>query len=521
MEFVLENKNKNTGLGKDFAAVMNPRRIFAPRSILVAAIIMSLFSSFFLASAERMEFVPASVTEEKAAQADSEEAPDQVRGDSEKNKVPDELVERDRKFLNGIKSELSLAQKEREGLEDNIKEIEERIEILSNQSLSLRRQLALIGEQIAHTELMIANVQQQVSAKEAEIAVLEDEIEVRELEMKELKQVLAEYLQAMYMQRNEYIDFSEEELDKTLKLLFAGESVSDVLQSNFYYAFLEEKGNEVLEKLMIVRGILNVKRGDLEAKQEKLQLLRYQLKEDQERYRVQKAAKEQILVDTHGKEAIYQELVAQSRAQQEAVQQEILALRDNVTMVEKNMEKYGDYFDVEHYRKLVNREVGDLTSLEALNGEVDFKWPVPPVLGISAYFRDPSYVGVFGVRHNAIDVPVGQGSPVRSIEDGVIYKARDNGYGYSYIVVAHRSGYMSLYGHISKIGVEVGEKVHKGQIIGLSGGAPGTRGAGYMTTGAHLHLEVFHGGKHIDPLSVLPLGSLPLSAVPEKYLDRL
>jgi murein DD-endopeptidase MepM/ murein hydrolase activator NlpD len=76
--------------------------------------------------------------------------------------------------------------------------------------------------------------------------------------------------------------------------------------------------------------------------------------------------------------------------------------------------------------------------------------------------------------------------------------------GYSYILIVHRDGYATLYGHLSSFLVATGDQVKKGQVIGLSGATPGTHGAGPMTTGPHLHFEVIKNGKHIDPLSVLP-----------------
>lgn len=132
-----------------------------------------------------------------------------------------------------------------------------------------------------------------------------------------------------------------------------------------------------------------------------------------------------------------------------------------------------------------------------------FFWPVSGI--ITAGFFDASYEVVFGVPHRAIDIAVPQATPVRSISDGVVYAFKDGGLtGYSYVLVGHRNGYASLYGHVSTSFVKKGDIVSAGQLIALSGGRPGTHGAGYMTTGAHLHLEVTKDGAHVDPQSVLP-----------------
>jgi murein DD-endopeptidase MepM/ murein hydrolase activator NlpD len=52
--------------------------------------------------------------------------------------------------------------------------------------------------------------------------------------------------------------------------------------------------------------------------------------------------------------------------------------------------------------------------------------------------------------------------------------------------------------------VPPGTLVKKGDIIARSGGTPGTWGAGQMTTGAHLHFEMFKDGQHINPRRLLP-----------------
>ncbi len=113
-------------------------------------------------------------------------------------------------------------------------------------------------------------------------------------------------------------------------------------------------------------------------------------------------------------------------------------------------------------------------------------------------------------------------TPVRAAADGVVYKQRgkgSDGIDYHYILIAHHDEVMTLYGHMFEILVDAGEEVRRGQIIGLSGGAPGTTGAGPLTTGPHLHFEVFEDGRHVDPMLYLDLDAVDEKYVPDRYLD--
>jgi murein DD-endopeptidase MepM/ murein hydrolase activator NlpD len=134
--------------------------------------------------------------------------------------------------------------------------------------------------------------------------------------------------------------------------------------------------------------------------------------------------------------------------------------------------------------------------------EDEFIWPAKA--RITAGFLESSYLKFFGIPHKGIDIAVPQGTRIKVAADGIVYLARDAGMGYSYVLVIHRNGYATLYGHLSRIDVKSGDSLDAGQIIGLSGATPGTPGAGLVTTGAHLHFEVTKDGKHIDPHTLLP-----------------
>ena len=134
---------------------------------------------------------------------------------------------------------------------------------------------------------------------------------------------------------------------------------------------------------------------------------------------------------------------------------------------------------------------------------MQFRWPVYG--SVSAGFRNEAYEAYFGVPHHGLDIVVAQSTPVAAAADGVVFLVRDGGdTGYTYVLIGHRGGYATLYGHLSAVQVAAGQDVDAGQIIGLSGGEPGTRGSGPMTTGAHLHFELINMAVNIDPAKVLP-----------------
>jgi murein DD-endopeptidase MepM/ murein hydrolase activator NlpD len=161
----------------------------------------------------------------------------------------------------------------------------------------------------------------------------------------------------------------------------------------------------------------------------------------------------------------------------------------------------------ERFRETLNEmwEAEGLSASLALGTPeyVRVRWPVEPTEGLSATFLDPAYERRFGIPHHAVDIPVEQGSAVRAAADGIVSKVVDNGLGYNYILVRH-DDFATLYGHVNSSLVREGDEVWQGDTIALSGGRPGTPGAGALTTGPHVHFEVIVEGERIDPLRVLP-----------------
>ena len=100
-------------------------------------------------------------------------------------------------------------------------------------------------------------------------------------------------------------------------------------------------------------------------------------------------------------------------------------------------------------------------------------------------------------HHDGIDLVAPIGTPIRTIASGrVVFADPLGGYG-NLVVIEHKPGLTSHYGHCESIRVEPGQMVSSGQIISNLGNTG-------RTTGPHLHFEIRMNGKPIDPLTVIP-----------------
>lgn len=96
--------------------------------------------------------------------------------------------------------------------------------------------------------------------------------------------------------------------------------------------------------------------------------------------------------------------------------------------------------------------------------------------------------------HSGIDLAAPAGSPVASPASGVVSFANWSG-GYGLLVtVEHGNGVQTRFAHLSRLMVAPGQRVVRGQLLGLVGSTG-------RSTGAHLHYEMRQNGRAVDPLS--------------------
>lgn len=221
------------------------------------------------------------------------------------------------------------------------------------------------------------------------------------------------------------------------------------------------------------------------------------------------AQRDEVLQEYHASESRFEAAVAlveRSETQLQEIKAIMADVHAQVLRMQGELARIDARLKAKAERALIEKGLLDPKEAGANDGmkiRPAFSWPVYG--RVSAGFHNESYKKHFGVPHYGADIVVGQDTPVASAADGVVFLVRDGGKtGYSYILIGHRGGYATLYGHVSQALVAAGEEVTAGQAIALSGGTPGTYGAGPMTTGPHLHFEVIQAGVNVDPMSVLP-----------------
>lgn len=153
-------------------------------------------------------------------------------------------------------------------------------------------------------------------------------------------------------------------------------------------------------------------------------------------------------------------------------------------------EKYG-----EHLLSLTDQYLDVLKSLplgRPVPGEISSRYGsrIDPLVNESAF-------------HPGLDFRGRAGDKIKATADAVVKKVcYDEDYG-RHVILSHGNGFETLYAHMQKTLVKEGEKVKRGQAIGLVGNTG-------RSTGPHLHYGVLHRGKFVDPLKYIRVANLSL-----------
>ncbi len=339
-----------------------------------------------------------------------------------------------------------------------------KIRELAGKGASLQNDIALLENEVAMAQLDIAATQNALDQETLELRIIDDQMTQIEEELAQRRAMLADVLFTM----------NKTDAQGVLDIVLNIGSVGDVFDATQQLARVNETLKSALEASKTTQQLFRNRQAEHEQKITDFGITQRELAQKTEALDARKNAKIVLAAATSESENEYRTLMSEIRSEQQAIANEVASLQDDVQ--------------------------SKLQSREGYESSTSFIWPVHGV--ITALFHDPSYPFRNLFEHAGVDIAVPQGTAIQAAAPGFVarvYKGQDYGY---YILIIHANGFATLYAHMSRIDVELDQYVARGQIVGLSGGRPGTVGAGF-STGPHTHFEVRLNGIPVNPLAYL------------------
>lgn len=355
-------------------------------------------------------------------------------------------------------------------ISSKIDEYQQKINAKRREVSTLETTIAILDNRVAKIELEMEQTKEEMDSANLEIQALDIQIQEKEKQVKRERAQVAEGIRQIDRvdQRNH------------LEMLFLNNSFSEFFEEVAELEGIYSKLGLSINRLKSLEAELTGRRENIDGKRLALEKLKIKLEENRETLLESQQGKETLLLETQQTSQKFQQIVSSLRNEQNQIDDELGKAEEALRERLKN------------------------SDLAISPDQVILSWPVDPGRGITAYFHDPDYPFRYVFEHPAIDIRAFQGTPVKSAAAGYVARVKNGGAkGYSYIMIVHGGSISTVYGHLSRLDVGTDTFVARGQIIGLSGGAPRTSGAGPLTTGAHLHFETRLSGVPVDPLKYL------------------
>lgn len=178
-------------------------------------------------------------------------------------------------------------------------------------------------------------------------------------------------------------------------------------------------------------------------------------------------------------------------------------------LVNKSLEKeeliVNKYETIDQLKKRLYIQTKSYDELNKLLKEKEVKWSSRPAIQpinnkelerISSPFRPDRFHPILKrvMAHKGIDFTAPTGTPVYATGDGIVTSAYYSGSYGNVIFLNHGYGYQTRYAHLNEFNIKVGQHVKRGEIIGFVGNTG-------RSQAPHLHYEVLHNFRHIDPIN--------------------
>lgn len=374
-------------------------------------------------------------------------------------------------------SEIEVLNQEIAARKDKIKQLEETINVYKKnieqkrlESVSLKNQLSILDNRLSQSKTDLQMTEEKISETELEMEVLSLAIADKQLTMMRQKKIISQIVNGI--QRADQKNY--------LEIILTNDDFANFFNEVKNLENIYTDLGRSVKNLRLAKEDLDDKQKLVEEQKNKYQKLKDELVNKKADLADQLNVKQNLLAQTQSSEKKYQTLLDSLRKQYQVIEGEISS------------------YEAQVRKKLESQNKISESSAQTM------VWPVPSRY-ITASFHDPEYPYRKVMEHSGADIRAAQGTAIRAAASGYVARAKRCSAAscYSYVLLVHNGNLSTVYGHMSAIGVSEDQYVNQGDIIGRSGGTPGTAGAGPFVTGAHLHFEVRANGIPVDPMGYL------------------
>jgi len=357
--------------------------------------------------------------------------------------------------------------------QERLKQIEGQIKSVKNEIINLQKEesgyldaINKIEKSLLETEKELKTIEKDIELTSKELNKIEDEYILEKEKLKEKIKILEIKLREIYKRNRAGY----------LAILLSSETFSEFITRYRYFRDILSQDNQVINDILQQIKRTEDKKTDLENREEILRLLKEEVEKE----------KENIEFSIKVKKSIIKKICSQKTAYLKSLEELERSSLEIRNIIERIYQK-----QKESSQEKEKQSPGIvLTPKKGI-----FSLPVQGKL-ISNFGKQMNPDFNTYTFNSGIDVSAPLGEVVRSAGPGeVIYTGNIKGYG-QIIIIDHGGRTTTLYAHLSKILVEIGDKVNKGQIIGQVGDSGGV-------SSPRLHFEVRVEGKPTDPMNWL------------------
>ena len=366
-------------------------------------------------------------------------------------------------------------------------EIKKKIDELKTQEKSIEQQQAALSEALAENRSGIEALMARKDLIDQSIALTHEAVENKNEQIQEYCLLIAE-------RQNELDDALEarEQLNRRYKvrirsmeengvltywsILFKASSFTDLLDRVDMINEVAASDARMMDQILDTAQKIETARMDLAVEKVELEEAKEKLDEEEKSLIEKRAASDEILNKLLQDRDAYTAMEERYDAQKETLLKQIAS------------EEYA-------YKQAVAKE--QASAAPSGSSSYGFIWPTAVHTITSPFGSRIDPITHKRSGHSGIDIGAPYGAPIKACKGGTVTKATYNSiFGY-HVVINHGNGFSTLYGHMCRYTVTVGQKVSRGQVIGYVGSTG-------RSTAAHLHLTMYYNGSLVNPKKYLP-----------------